>query len=311
MKSAPFYEDIIGAADPGETSWWVTSDDVRIRLGVWNSDAPMGTVLLFPGRTEYIEKYAPTATFLDARGFATLVVDWRGQGLSDRDNHNPLVGHVATFEAFQHDVDTVMRAAAEMNLPKPYYLLGHSMGGCIGLRALMSGLDVKAASFTGPMWGINIPAHKRHAAWTVSALAHKFGRGKNLTPSTSENTYVLAEPFNNNMLTTDKASFEWMRHQVMTHPDLALGGPSYSWLFQALRECKSLARLPSPHVPCLTFLGTDERIVVQEAVKTRMQKWPDGELIMVSGAEHEILMENPKTLEHVRDRLTEFFAAHA
>ena len=57
---------------------------VRIRVGLWHRQGPAGTVLLFPGRTEYVEKYGRTARLLAARGLATLVIDWRGQGIADR-----------------------------------------------------------------------------------------------------------------------------------------------------------------------------------------------------------------------------------
>lgn len=310
MQSAPFFEDIIGPADPGEATWWTTSDDVRIRLGVWNQDAPMGTVLLFPGRTEYIEKYAPTATFLGSRGFATLVIDWRGQGLSDRDCNDRLLGHVEDFDHFQLDVATMITAAKKMKLPEPFYLLGHSMGGCIGLRALVSGLDVKAVCFSGPMWGINIAKNLRPVAWITGALAHQFGKGKNRAPGTKEQPYPVVEPFADNMLTTYRPNYEWQRLQLVRRPELALGGPSMSWLIEGLRECRDLAKLPSPKVPCLTLLGTQERIVETDPINSRMASWPNGHLEMVAGAEHEVLMESPQIVDRVIDQITEFFGAN-
>lgn len=311
MQAAPFFEDIIGPADTGEATWWTTSDGVRIRLGVWNQDAPMGTILIFPGRTEYIEKYAPTATVLGTRGYAALVVDWRGQGLSDRAAPERLLGHIEDFQEYQLDVATLLAAAKEMSLPEPYYLLGHSMGGCIGLRALTQGLDVKAACFTGPMWGINVPPRMRLPAWVFSALAHQVGKGKTLSPGTKLQTYVLTEPYADNMLTTDRPTYEWLRSQVTAHPELALGGPTLSWLIEGLRECRDLANLPSPNVPCLTFLGTNERVVRTDAITARMAQWPNGRLEMVAGAEHEILFETPKILDRVIDMTCEFFGENS
>lgn len=322
MEKAPFFDDIIGPADPGEATWWSTSDNVKIRLGVWNQDAPMGTILLLPGRTEYIEKYAPTATRFGSRGFATLVIDWRGQGLADRLIDDKIIGHVNDFDDYQIDLATMVAAAQEMNLPQPYYLIGHSMGGCIGIRALMNGLDIKAACFTGPMLGVNIVPHwssntgsfssawyMRPAAWTLSALAHQFGKGGIRAPGTTEKAYVAIKPFANNMLTTDRPTYEWMRDQVLKHPELDLGGPSLSWLIEALRECRDLTKLPSPNVPCLTFLGTNERIVQQGPVFERMKNWTNGHLELVDGGEHEILMETDKIVDRVIDQITEFFSA--
>ena len=43
-----------------------------------------GTVCIFPGRSEFIEKYFEVVGELRRRGFAVAVLDWRGQGGSGR-----------------------------------------------------------------------------------------------------------------------------------------------------------------------------------------------------------------------------------
>ncbi len=71
-----------------------------------------GTVLLFPGRTEYIEKYGRAARDLYQRGFATLTVDWRGQGLADRMLEDARIGHVHYFTDYQKDVAAMIAGRA-------------------------------------------------------------------------------------------------------------------------------------------------------------------------------------------------------
>lgn len=104
-------------------------------------------MLLFPGRTEYVEKYGPAAGELAARGYATLTVDWRGQGLADRPLKDANTGHVARFSDYQKDIAALLDHAVREKLPKPWFLLTHSMGGAIGLRALYNALPVKAVAF--------------------------------------------------------------------------------------------------------------------------------------------------------------------
>ena len=77
-----------------------------------------------------------------------------------------------------------------------------------------------------------------------------------------------------------------MQRQLVAHPELALGGPSVTWLYLALRETASLARTPPPAIPTLTFLGADERIVATEPVHKVMEHWKNGELVVVPKAEH-------------------------
>ena len=67
--SAPIYNDL--ARGPiGATGHWVkTQDGIRIRIGVWNTGTK-GTVLIFPGRTEYIEKYGDAAEFFKKQNYS-------------------------------------------------------------------------------------------------------------------------------------------------------------------------------------------------------------------------------------------------
>lgn len=305
--TAPYFEDLADAPAGGQAHWLTAADGVRLRAVTWGHCAPKGTVLLFPGRTEYAEKYGRAATDLHRRGYATLTVDWRGQGLADRLIPNRALGHVEDFRDYQLDVAALMAHAADQNLAKPYYLLAHSMGGCIGLRSLHDGLDVAACAFTGPMWGIGMAAALRPAAWIISNLAKTIGQSQRVAPGQSEQTYVLRHPFTGNALTTDPEMFAWMHRQMTAQPNMALGGPSLNWLLAALKECRTLAQMPSPKTPCLTFLGTNEDIVDTNAIHTRMAKWPNGTLKMVQNAQHEILMENPDIRTRTFDALATFF----
>ncbi|SFR55164.1 alpha/beta hydrolase [Litoreibacter janthinus] len=306
LTPAPFHADVANGPDGGRAYWLTTSDGVRIRIGVW-SGGDKGTVLLFPGRTEYIEKYGAAAKGFMDRGFSAVAVDWRGQGLADRALPNRLIGHVSDFQEYQKDIAAVMAALPELDLPSPMGLLGHSMGGCIGLRALMEGLPVDGAVFTGPMWGIALDPLRRGAGWALSTLTRQTKFENLLAPGTSEVSYVLAQPFEDNMLTRDMAMYEGMRQQLVAYPDLALGGPSFAWLNEALKECRALSLSPTPNVPTITFLGTNERIVDTKAIHDRMARWHNGELRMVEGAEHEVVMDTPDVQAEVYDAAVELF----
>ncbi len=309
MSAAPLFTDIAPGPADGTALWLRTADHVRIRVGAWGRDRRRGTVLLFPGRTEYVEKYGPCATDLAARGYATIAIDWRGQGLADRLIADPLIGHVETFADYQKDVAAMLRAARALDLPRPWFLLAHSMGGCIGLRSLLEGLPVEAVTFTGPMWNIRIAPHKRPVAWLLCRTMPYLGFGENLPPGTRKTPYVLSDPFEDNMLTGDPAMYDMMRDQLAAHPELALGGPSYVWLHQALLECGDLAAQPSPPLPCLAYLGANERIVNASAVHDRMARWRGSQLNLIEDGEHEVLMERPEIRARVFDGMAVHFAA--
>ena len=307
LEPAPLFTDVHPGPEGGMAHWAVTSDGKRIRVGHWPLQGARGTVLLFPGRTEYIEKYGHTAAEFAARGLATVAIDWRGQGLADRLLDDPLVGHVEAFSDYQKDVAALMRAVRALSLPRPYFLLAHSMGGCIGLRAVMEGLGVQAAAFTGPMWGIYVKPHLRLAASTLSKVMPMIGRGHGLPPGTKKEPYVSDMPFEDNMLTTDRQMWDVMVDQLAAHPELGLGGPSYVWLREALAETQHLAGRPAPNLPAITWLGSRERIVNVPPIHTRMEGWKGGRLEIVEGCEHEVLMESESTRATVMDGMEKLF----
>jgi len=307
LQAAPLFTDHGAGPVPGAAYWLKTDDDVRIRIGVWAPEATKGTVLLFCGRTEYVEKYAIPAGDLAARGYATVAIDWRGQGLADRLLEDGRIGHVGEFRDYQKDVAAMLRATRVLDLPEPYFLLAHSMGGGIGLRALHEDLPVAAAAFTGPMWGIRIAPALQPVAWVLTRLMPALGLGGKLAPTTQPEPYVLRAPFEDNILTTDPEMHQMMRDQVTKHEALCLGGPSYMWLGQALGECATLATMASPKVPCLTFVGGNERIVHTGSIDARMKAWPTGDLHVLEGCEHEVLMEGPKTRQLVFDHMSDHF----
>lgn len=310
MEPAPFFSDVDDGPDGGCAYWLTTPDRLKLRLAHWPMAEAKGTVLLFPGRTEYAEKYGRAAADLQARGYRTVAIDWRGQGLADRVAGDPALGHVAQFSDYQVDVQTLLRGIEGLEIPGPFFLLGHSMGGAIGLRALYEGLPVNAAAFTAPMWGIELHAILRPIAWLVSSASQVLGMSETLSPGTRSETYVLFEDFQKNKLTTDLEMYDYMRHQAREHPELMIGGPTTKWLYEALHETRALSRMAPPPVPALTFLGTSEGIVSRQRVRDRMASWPDGHLKMVEGARHEVMMEGPGVRASTFDSCCAFFDQH-
>lgn len=308
LTPAPFHADVAGGPAGGAAFWSDTADGVRIRLGVWRPEgAARGTVLMFPGRTEYIEKYGDTAAALTARGFAMLAIDWRGQGLAQRLLADRRIGHVGRFTDYQLDVAAALVAVRDLDLPRPLHLLAHSMGGCIGLRAVIDGLPVQACAFSAPMWGIAMSGPMKAAAWVSALIGPTLGMGAKLPPNSSLDNYVQAQPFAGNALTTDPDMYAMMQRQLAACPDFGLGGPSLRWLREALLEMRTLAARPAPDLPCVAFLGSNEKIVEPDAIDRRMAAWTGSALERIDGAEHEVLMEAPAIRAGIFDRMERLF----
>src|SRR5262245_50561944 len=112
-----------------------TRDGVSLRFARW---APppgrKGTVCIFQGRAEFIEKYFETVRDLRTRGFAVATIDWRGQGLSDRALSDSRKGHVRDFSEYESDLDVFMREVVLPDCPPPIYAVAHSMGASVLVR---------------------------------------------------------------------------------------------------------------------------------------------------------------------------------
>ncbi|WP_210527897.1 alpha/beta fold hydrolase [Rubellimicrobium arenae] len=303
---APLHAVLAQGPRDGAARWILTGDGLRLRAVHWNRTGPRGTVLLFSGRTEYAEKYGRIAADLARLGFASLVVDWRGQGLSDRLRADRALGHVEHFSDYQRDVAAMVAHGREIGLPEPWFLLAHSMGGAIGLRSLLEGLPVRAAVFSAPMWGIQMTGALKPVAWSVSEVGRQLGLGHLLTPGQEPMCYITRCDFAGNTLTSDRETFEWIKGQVVAEPELGLGGPSLHWLNEALREMRRLMSARAPETPTLAFIGTDEIIVDPGRVHRRIATWPGARLVTIPTARHEVLMETPA----IRARVLREIDAH-
>jgi len=277
----------------GRIAWTRSSDGVNLRVALWPKEYAYGTILWFTGRTEYIEKYGPAAREMATRGFASATLDWRGQGLSDRLLGDPTLGHVSSFSDYQRDVDAFLKVVHEADLPRPWHLVGHSMGGAIGLRSLINGLDIGTAVFSGPMWGLNMSPLIRAFAPGLGTMLELMGRGRSRAPGTDKENYVAIAPFEDNILTGDEEMYRFMFETLVVNPPLGLAGPTVHWVNEAMRECQALQSAKLPETFATIAVGTRETVVDVGAARKIAERWPTAELKVYEGARHEVIMETP------------------
>ena len=271
-----------------EAAWVEGCGGLSLRTALFPAGRPRGSVVLSPGRTEFIEKYYEVIAELTGRGFTVLAHDWRGQGLSQRLLPDVLAGHAEGYDAFIEDHRRVLDAYAD-RLPRPWIALGHSMGGALALLALVEGEDrFAAAALTSPMLGVQFGGAPRALARTIAWLMTRCGRG----PSPIGRANSAA--FEGNVLTHDRARYRRAAEILAAAPELGLGAPTWGWIDFALKAERALARpgaLERVSIPVLLFEAGRERLVLNALIRRAAARLPCGRLVTAPDASHEILME--------------------
>ena len=303
---ASFLNNVFKWPHAANTNYKATTDGIRVRTSFWAANDPVGTVFVFPGRADYIEKYGGLANFCLSNNLNVIAIDWRGQGLSERLLDDKNIGHIEDFENYQNDVEVIINEAKDAGLVKPWIIFAHSMGGLIGLRTLHDNPVFEKVVFTSPMWGIQMPPILKSGASIIMSLISLIGKMETYAPTTSPETRILNEEYEFNKLTSDIRNFKLLRQQLIQHPNLQIGGPSSAWVSAALDEIEFQIGNEPPITPALCFLGEKEEIIDNLAVREFCKNWDSCDLISIPDAKHDLLMEKKMILHSLFEKLEKF-----
>jgi lysophospholipase len=282
----------------------IAADGVRLRYARWRAAIRrgQGTVCLLQGRGETIEKYFETIADLRARGFAVAALDWRGQGGSERRLRDPQKGHIDSFAEYDRDLEAFMQQVVLPDCAPPYFALAHSTGGMIAIRAAHSNRARFARMvLLSPLinFGPTNPPPP-FAEWFAASMT-AIGLGELDAPGQAAET-MLNTPFEGNKLTGDRARWQRNYDLAVNVPQVFVRGPTFSWVYAAFR---SMAELREPayataiRVPTLAVIGALDRVVSVTAAERFVSSIRAGGVVVIKGAEHEMLMERDVIREQV------------
>ena len=271
-------------------------DLTRLRFARWQATAQphRGTVCVFTGRAEFIEKYFETVRELRARGCEVAIMDWRGQGGSARMLGNPLKGHITTFEQYLADIHFFMRDIVLPDCRGPYFVLAHSMGANVLMQMLAQRTHwFDRAVFVSPM--LDLPG-ARLSVPTLRRIAEVFcyaGFAAALVPGGTRK-WRETQTFENNPLTSDLHRFERNLGVTSQVPELMLGPPTIGWFHAAARAMEVVLEpefTPQIRAPMLLVGAGRDEVVSSAAIEDIGYGLRGGGFVIVDGARHEILQE--------------------
>jgi lysophospholipase len=290
---------------------FVARDGLTIRYALWprTADRRLGTVCLFTGRGEFIEKYFETISDLRRRGFAVAMMDWRSQGGSDRLLKNPRKCHVEDFADFDKDLGQFMSEIVLPDCPAPFYGMAHSMGGHILLRSALTKVCwFDRIILCAPMIDI-LPefANSTYMRYAVEAQV-LFGLGERYVPGGKPQPWEL-DSFDDSRLTSDPLRYERVRDVLKAAPWLSCGSPTLGWLQAAGRSILQISALgfaSSIKVPVLMVAAGNDTVVSTRAIERFATQVKTCKHLVIAGAKHEILQER----DEIRDQFWAAFDAY-
>jgi lysophospholipase len=274
-----------------------TPDGVELRFARWAPPANRkGTVCVFAGRGECIEKYFETVRDLRDRGFAVAMIDWRGQGHSARQLRNPRKGYVRSFSDYETDVEAFVQQVVLPDCPPPFFALAHSMGGAVLLRLASAGKRwFDRIVLTAPM--IDLPG--RLTSFPVRTLIRTMrfaGLGGSYVPGGGDEI-VGTGTFVNNPVTSDPVRYARNAAILEEDPTLGIASPTVAWADTAFRAMHGFRAADYPsriRQPILMLAASNDAVVSTAAIEEFAYHLRAGTHLVIAGSRHEILQEQDR-----------------
>ena len=277
-------------------NFFTSADGLSICYGYWPSGQKDdgGTLLLLPGRREFMEKYSETIAALNQRKYDVYSLDWRGQGLSDRQLPDRHRGFVRDYQDYLDDLDHLIQKIIRPRAKALPVCVAHSMGAHILLRYLHAHPgEIARAILVSAMVDIRLPLYVRSLIRPITRLMKGLNREDAYVPGAG--AYGASDrQFEGNRQTSDRRRFDREQRAIAENPDLALGGVTYAWLGASLRsiDCTRAPGFGSRiRTPILMLSAEKDRIVSNRAQRRLCAAMSACSLTRIAGARHEILME--------------------
>ena len=274
----------------------------------YSADGARGTVFVLHGFTENAVKYSEIIYRFLSDGLSVFIYEQRGHGRSYRKVADKTLTHIDRFEEYVEDFETVLDSAADM--PKPYYLFSHSMGGAVSALFMEKHPGVfKKAVLSSPMIA---PTHGDMPIFIPKLICRfciaTFRKHKRIFVS---KPYPGKEEFATSCATSEE-KFAYYEEIKRKNEDFHNYSATYGWLLQSLLVTKKILAKGAPEridVPVLILSAELDNVVLADKQQEFASRLARCRIETVKGAKHEVFLSPDEVTTPYFNKITEFFKA--
>ena len=305
LQDPNYSEKIETFYNSGKDGFFTGEKNIKIYYKIFKQkNTEKGAIVISSGRTEAAVKYKELIFDLYHNGYSIYIYDHRGQGLSGRMLKEHDMGYIETFQYYIDDLKTFYNQFVSNGNHQHIYLLGHSMGGAIGITYLEQfPKDFEKAAFSSPMLGLSAP--------TCSAV--KILKGKKPKFALGQTIYMDdSVKFEDNHLTYSSIRYQRMLDAFNQTIEARLGGATYQWVNCSCKQFKYIFKhLNQIETPLLLFSAEDEKVVAASAHDKFIAKLQASDKFAkgykVNAAMHELFVERDKARINVLTKILNFY----
>ncbi len=257
----------------------------------FRAENPRGTAVIVHGFTENAFKFSELVYSLLQNHYSVCTWDQRGHGRSGREEAvkgDASLTHVERFRDYEKDMETVCDALLK-DMPRPYAVFSHSMGGAVTGLFMEDHPDVfDRAVFCAPMIAPNSGGIPISAGKLICRGMKLMGRGGRRV--FTSRPYAGAENFETSCAAS-RERFEWYDAIRVNTPRFQNNGPSYDWVLQSFSVTGWLlapGAVEKITVPVRVYSAESDHSVLPDEQKLFADRLIRGRLIRVPGSRHEI-----------------------
>jgi lysophospholipase len=270
-------------------------------------------LVVLPGRTEAIEKYAEVLYDLDngvlAGEFQYFLMDHRGQGSSGRMLEDSQKGHVDSFNNYVLDLKTFMDKVVKAHNCSETSLLAHSLGAGISAKFLQKYPEYfDRAALTSPMLKILTAPYSYEVARTLVVASILAGQGKKYGPG--QKAFDPTRNFEANAFTTSPVRYEMAMDIFDIFPVIRLGGVTNQWLNEVMYATAGIrAHYNDIKIPLKVIYAGIESYSDKNEMIRLCDKAPHCTRTYLETSKHEVLMDRDDNRDVVIRELEDFLIA--